>query len=238
MHFRAPLALLLGFGLALGPARAQAPASSPAPAPAPAEAPKAALPRLAILDFKASGECWKGWRDGGWGPQMGTMSGQLRDLLTTELMAQGAGKLRMVERAQLEELQKELALQQSGEVDVRTVRRLGKLLGVSHVLVGKVTRFAYQATRAHSDLTGAGVKEVSFTGRLDLRLLDVETGEVLEVFREEGTLASTQVTFLGAGLEFAYDGELVGRVFEPITARLAPKIVAATVAAKEEGAGA
>jgi len=234
MRFRAFRSVLLGLGLALGPVRAQA----QAPLPAPVEAPKAALPRLAILDFTATGECWKGWRDGGWGSQMGTMSGQLRDLLTTELVAHGAGKLRMVERERLEDLRKELAFQQSGEVEVATVRRLGKLLGVSHVLAGKVTRFAYQAVRAGSDLTGAGVKEVSFTGRLDLRLLDVETGEVLEVFREEGTLASTQVTFLGAGVAFAYDGELVGRVFEPIVARLDPKIVAATVAAKEEGPGA
>lgn len=220
--------LLVSFCLLLAalPGRAQEAAAG-----APAEVTR--LPRLAILAFKAAPGCWEGWRAGGWGTSLETLSDQLRDLLSTELMAQAPGRIRLVERERLADLRKELDLQQSGEVDVRTVRKMGKLLGASHVLVGKVTRFAYTAARAGVDLTGTGVRELSFTGRLDLRLLEVETGEVLETFREEGRVASTQVRFLGAGEDFAYDGELVSRVFEPVAARLAPKIVAATAEARD-----
>lgn len=188
---------------------------------------KAKLPRLAILEFKSAPDSWSGWRAGGWGPQMGTISNQLRDLFTTELMEQGAGKLRLIDRERLEDLRKELELQQSGEVDVGTVQKLGKLLGVSYVMTGKVTRFAYRSAVAGVELVGTGVKKVSFTGRLDLRLVEVETGEILEAFREEGAVENTSVKFLGAGVDIAYDGELVNKVFEPVVQRLTPRLIAA-----------
>lgn len=117
---------------------------------------------------------------------MGTLSGQLRDLFTTELLAHGAGKLRLIDRERLEDIRKELELQQSGEVDVATVQKLGKLLGVSYVMTGKVTRFAYRSSVAGVELVGAGV-------------------------------------------EIAYDGELVNKVFEPVVQRLAPRLLAAIV---------
>ncbi|MDP2876343.1 MAG: hypothetical protein Q8O00_09170, partial [Holophaga sp.] len=44
---------------------------------------KAKLPRVAIIEFKAAPDAWHGWRHGGWGNSMGTISNQLRDLLVT-----------------------------------------------------------------------------------------------------------------------------------------------------------
>ena len=208
------------------------------------KADKAKLPRVAIIEFKAAPDCWHGWHHGGWGANMSTISNQLRDLLVTELTQKGRGKFRMVERERLEDIRGELAFQQSGEVDTSTVQKVGKLLGVKYMITGKVTRFAYQeggfktgwGVGALVDkVTGSGlagavagsvnVKKASFTGRLDLRMIEVETGEILGTWKDEDKVADMSVKVAGTGAEVEYDEELVNKVFEPIIQRLAPKMV-------------
>lgn len=205
---------------------------------------KAKLPRVAIIEFKAAPDCWHGWRHGGWGNSMGTISNQLRDMLVTELTQKGRGKFRMVERERLEDIRGELAFQQSGEVDTNTVQKVGKLLGVKYMVTGKVTRFAYKEAGFKTGwgvgalvgkLTGDGmagavagsvnVKKASFTGRLDLRLIEVETGEILGTWKDEDKVNDTSVKVAGTGAEVEYDEELVNKVFEPIIQRVAPKMV-------------
>jgi len=214
---------------------------------------KAKLPRIAILDFKAAPDAWHGWRFGGWGNQMGTISNQLRDLFTTEIVEKGKNKIRVVERERLADIRGELNFQQSGEVDVATVQKIGKLLGVKYVMTGKVTRFAYKEGGFSSGwgvgalvgkVTGSGmagavagsvnVKKASFSGRLDIRLIEVETGEVLGAWKDEDKLDDTSVKVAGGGTEVQYDEELVNKVFEPIVARITPKLLRATVAANED----
>jgi hypothetical protein len=94
----------------------------------------AKLPRLAILEFKSAPESWSGWRAGGWGPQMGTISNQLRDLFTTELVEQGAGKVRLMDRERLE------ALRDEGAVENASVKFLGAGVDIPYdgELVNKV----------------------------------------------------------------------------------------------------
>ncbi len=214
---------------------------------------KSKLPRIAILEFKSAPDAWHGWRHGGWGNQMGTISNQLRDLFTTEILEKGHNKIRVVERERLDEIRGELNFQQSGEVDTATVQRLGKLLGVKYVMTGKVTRFAYKEGGFSSGwgvgalvgkLTGDGtagavagsvnIKKASFTGRLDIRLIEVETGEILFAKSDEGKVDDTSVKVAGTGGEVSYDEELVNKVFEPIVQRITPKLLRATVAANED----
>ena len=214
---------------------------------------KAKLPRIAILDFKAAPDAWHGWHHGGWGSQMGTISNQLRDLFTTEIVEKGKNKIRVIERERLADIRGELNFQQSGEVDVATVQKIGKLLGVKYVMTGKVTRFAYKEGGFSSGwgvgalvgkVTGNGmagavagsvnVKKASFTGRLDIRLIEVQTGEILGAWKDEDKVDDTSVKVAGGGADVQYDEELVNKVFEPIVARIAPKLLRATVAAHEE----
>ena len=214
---------------------------------------KAKLPRIAILEFKAAPDAWHGWRFGGWGNQMSTISNQLRDLFTTEIMEKGHGKIRVVERERLQEIRDELNFQQSGEVDVSTVQKVGKLLGVKYVMTGKVTRFAYKeggfgtgwgvgalVSKVTGDsMAGAvagsvNVKKASFTGRLDIRLIEVETGEILGAWKDEDKISDTSVKVAGTGAEVQYDEELVNKVFEPIVQRITPKLIRATGIANSE----
>lgn len=207
---------------------------------------RAKLPRVAILEFKAAPDTWHGWgRYGGWGNHMSTISNQLRDLFVTELSEQGRGKLRMIERERLEEVRGELAFQQSGEVDTATVQRVGKLLGVQYMITGKVTRFAFKESKVGTGwavgalvgrLTGSGIagdiagnvklQKASFSGRLDVRLIEVETGEILGAWKDEGQVGDMGLKVAGTGNELEYNEELVNKVFEPVVARIAPKIVA------------
>ncbi|HJU84209.1 MAG TPA: CsgG/HfaB family protein, partial [Holophagaceae bacterium] len=214
---------------------------------------KAKLPRIAILEFKAAPDAWHGWRFGGWGNQMGTISNQLRDLFTTEIMEKGRGKIRVIERERLSEIREELNFQQSGEVDTSTVQKIGKLLGVKYVMTGKVTRFAYKESGISSGwgvgalvgrVTGnstvgavagdVNIKKATFTGRLDCRLIEVETGEILWSGKDEAKTGDTSVKVAGTGSEVQYDEELVNKVFEPIVDRMAPKIVAGITKANAE----
>lgn len=214
---------------------------------------KAKLPRIAIIEFKAAPDAWQGWRHGGWGNQMSTISNQLRDLFTTEIVEKGKNKLRVIERERLSEIREELNFQQSGEVDTATVQKIGKLLGVKYVMTGKVTRFAYKEGGFKTGwgvgalvgrVTGDGmagavagsinVKKASFTGRLDIRLIEVETGEILGAWKDEDKVSDTSVKVAGTGAEVSYDEELVNKVFEPIVQRITPKLLRATVAAGED----
>jgi curli biogenesis system outer membrane secretion channel CsgG len=223
---------------------------------APKAAPNANAPRLAILDFKAAPGCWVGWRFGGWGDNMSTISDQLRDLFTTEISNVSHRRLRLVERERLQDIRNELQFQQSGEVDTSTVLKVGKLLGVQFVMTGKVTRFAYKESGVKTgwgvgalvgkitgdslagDVAGSvNVHKASFTGRLDIRLIDIQTGEILGAWSDDGKVADHAVQIAGTGTEMSYDEELVNKVFEPVVQRLAPKIVNAALQAYGEGAG-
>ena len=205
---------------------------------------KAGLPRVAVLKFPTAPGAWSGWRHGGWGNQEARIADVLQDLFVTELVSQGKGKLRMVERERLNEIRNELNFQQSGEVDTATVQKVGKLLGVKYMVTGKVTRFAYKdssikggwlAGALVGKLTGNSIAsgaagdtqigKASFNGRLDVRLIEVETGEILDTLKDESKVSDLSVMVGGTGREVEYDDELVNKVFEPIVESMAPKLV-------------
>ena len=244
MHFRNVLLYLLALVALSTPGFAQKRLS---------KEDKAKLPRVAILEFKAAPDAWHGWHHGGWGNNMSAISNQLRDMFTTEIMEKGKNKIRVIERERLAEIRGELNFQQSGEVDTATVQKIGKLLGVKYVMTGKITRFAYKEGGFNTGwgvgalvgkVTGSGmagavagsvnVKKASFTGRLDIRLIEVETGEILGAWKDEDKVDDTSVKVAGTGAEVSYDEELVNKVFEPVVQRITPKLLRATVAANED----
>ena len=85
----------------------------------------------------------------------------LTDMLITELSK--IGGLKVVERAQLQELMKEMGLGASGAIDAETAQSMGKLLGAELLLLGS---FA-------TDMSGKKM-------RVDARIVEVETGVTLK----------------------------------------------------------
>jgi curli biogenesis system outer membrane secretion channel CsgG len=176
------------------------------------------------------------------------MSGVLRDLFTTEISEAADGSLRLVERERINEVRGELKFQQGAEVDPASAQKAGKLLGARYVLTGKITRLACKVQSAKtgwgvgelvsrttgSSLAGkvagsASVRNVNFSGRLDARLIEVETGEVLATFKDEDETSDTSAKVAGTGKEVVYDDELAGKVFEPMVQRMAGKVVKKTI---------
>lgn len=211
---------------------------------------KAKKPRLAILDFPGTHNAWS---CSGWGNNSARMSDVIRDLFTTGIMEKAHGKLRLVERERLRELREELKFQQSDEVDPASAQKAGKLLGAKYVLTGKITRFACKVSDTStgwgvgalvgkvtgSGLTGAvagsvDIKRVNFSGRLDARLIEVETGEILVTFKDENETGDTSAKVAGGGTSVQYDDELANKVFEPLVEKMAARVVKKTVQVSEE----
>lgn len=86
-------------------------------------------------------------------------------MLITELT--GRDGMRVIERAQLQDLLMEQRLSLSGRVDESTALEVGKLVGAQYVISGQVTSIANML-------------------RMDMRAVDVETSEVLEVQKLSG----------------------------------------------------
>ena len=209
-----------------------------------AQTEKSKRPRVAVLEFKAPKSAWSGW---GWYWNLDSqerMSSVLLDLFVTELSEVGAGKIRLIERERLNEIRQEQAFGQSGEVDTTTAVKLGKLLGVRYMITGKITRFAYQKSgfstgwgagnligRLTKDSTAGAIagsvdiKKAAFDGRLDARVIDVETGEIVGAVSAEHKESNVGVKVAGTGNEFQYDQTLVNKVFEPCVKEMSPKLV-------------
>jgi curli biogenesis system outer membrane secretion channel CsgG len=78
------------------------------------------------------------------------------------------------------------------------------------------------------------VRKVSFSGRLDARLIEVETGEILAAFKDDNSTGDLSAKVAGTGKEVEYDEELANKVFEPIVQSMSKKIVKQTVKVDQE----
>ena len=202
-------------------------------------------PRLVVLEFPVANGAYEGWHGWGYGGGETHISSALQELMTTSLLTKGEGKIRLMERKQLEQVLGEQKLGASGLVDEATAVKMGKLIGCRYMVTGKVTRFAYKksgfssgwgvtallnkvnpnAGTANAIAGSANIQKASFSGRLDVRLIDVQTGEILVVAKEDGSIQDTSVKVAGTGSDVQYDQELVNKIFEPITDKISETLI-------------
>lgn len=157
---------LLGLPLALV---AQAPPS------------KAQAPRIAVLPF-----------DGGKGAEQEEVGTALQAMVITDLAS--VPGLRLLERARIKDLLAEQELGLSGALDPATAAQTCKLLGASHLLVGRCT------------VVGAKM-------RLDARLLRAQAGDVVVAAAIEGDKEAF----------FELEKDLVNRLITAMGVKLLPK---------------
>jgi curli biogenesis system outer membrane secretion channel CsgG len=100
--------------------------------------------------------------------EMEPLRGGIADILTSELSANPA--IRVIERDQLDKLTSEQNLSANGAVDRATAVRVGKLLGVHHMIFGSY------------------VSDRKDRVRFDARAVNVETGEIEHVETVSGKL--------------------------------------------------
>jgi TolB-like protein len=99
------------------------------------------------------------------------MGRMIAEFLTTA--AVDSGRFSIVERSLLEKVLKELELGQSGIIEEGKAREIGRMVGAAAILTGSVSRLGN-------------------TMRIDVRLIDVETGKILAAANEitDGDLQS------------------------------------------------
>ena len=114
--------------------------------------------------------------------ELDPLRGGIADILTSELSANAA--IRVIERDQLDKLVAEQNLGATGSVDRSTAVRVGKLLGVHHMIFGSYV----------TDRKGRM--------RLDARAVDVETGQIehVETVQAKTDDFSDMITSLAAKL--------------------------------------
>ena len=118
------------------------------------------------------------------------------------------------------------------------------MLGVSYIVTGKITRFAQKNGSFKTGwgvgtlvrrATGSGtagaiagsarVGNASLDGRLDMRIIDVETGEIIAAVAEEGSTSNVAVNVAGTGNDIQYDDGMVNEVFEPIVRKITSGLI-------------
>ena len=139
----------------------------------------AAEPVVAVIDF--TNDTSAGW----WGSGVGR---DLADMLTNELDATGA--FRIVEREKLDDVLREQDLASSGRLNPSTGAQIGRLTGAQYLVTGKVSSWE-ENTRGSGG--GVSFRGISVGGNrneaymaIDIRVIDVETGEVVQSRTIEG----------------------------------------------------
>jgi len=124
------------------------------------------------------------------------------DMLITALVK--TKKYKVYERDRLNSIMKEQNLQMSGAVDMSTAVQIGKLVGAKYILTGAVTEFGVAKSGAH----GGGWFDVGkkhYRSTVDVRAVNVQTGEIVFADSGSGALKSSAVSVLGFGGGESYD---------------------------------
>lgn len=133
-----------------------------------------------------------------------TIGTGLSDLFTTELMK--TNKYRIVEREALGDLVGEVDLGKSGYGDKATAVPKGSFKGLEYLFVCKVTNFGEKERKVGAGgiggrvFGGAGVRKSEAYVRLDFRIVDATTREVIYAGSGEGTDSTTGLSLDGGRL--------------------------------------
>ncbi len=129
--------------------------------------------RIAVFDFedKTDGS-YRWWHGKGVGVGMA-------DMLVTSLVK--SGKFTVFERQKIDQIMREQAFGLSGAITPQTAAKIGKVLGVQYAVFGSVTEFGYHKGGVGGRFKGIGlgVKKYEAVVAVDVRVVDVNTGEIL-----------------------------------------------------------
>lgn len=140
--------------------------------------------------------------------------------------------LMLVERERIDDIASELKLGMSGLVDDKTAAQIGKLAGCEYMLMGSITNLAHGASGGFVPgigvpfLGGVGVSTQKVKADLDVRIVKVETGEI--VFADsasgEASKSDTGISVYGVSVSNSEFGGLEGTAILRAVAKLSPAI--------------
>ncbi len=130
-----------------------------------------------------------------------TIGNGLTDLFTTELAK--TGKYKIIERAQADTLTDEVDFGKSGYVEQKTAVRKGHIKGVEYYFMAKVTNFGAKQQNVGGGGYGGGIfgglgykKDEAYV-RIDYRIVDATSAEVIYADYGEGTYSKKGISMSG-----------------------------------------
>lgn len=144
--------------------------------------------RVAILPFD-DGSIQDRWWGNSWDVGKG-----VADELLTELFK--TNRFRLIEREQIEKILQEQDFGLQGRVDPRTAAKIGKILGVHYLIMGKVTEFSTDSKGgavALKDGFGLSVKSNVARVAIDARMVDATTAEIKSAVTGRGEKKQTSL---------------------------------------------
>ncbi len=142
------------------------------------------------------------------------------DILITELVK--TGKFIVVERDKINKLLEEQKLGLSGAVDPGTAAKMGQILGLNAILTGAISNFGVRTTGSDYLVTQSKRQEASCT--VDVRVVDVETGEILLADSGKGVSKVASGSFLGMGTKGGYAETIEGDALRAAVAQMTKNI--------------
>ena len=144
-------------------------------------------PRIGVLRF--TNHTSAGW----WGGSVGT---DLQDMLIAELAS--TNSFRVLERKELDAVLDEQDLGDSGRVNPRTRSRLGNITGAKYLVAATVSAFEQNASGGGGGLSFGGIslggsQEKTYMA-VDLKVIEVETGEIYDARTVEATSKSSGIS--------------------------------------------
>lgn len=158
--------------------------------------------RIAVLPFD-DGSIKDRWWGGNWDVGAG-----VSDELVTALLK--TGNFRLVEREQIQKILQEQDFGAAGRVDSASAAKIGKILGVHYLVMGRVTEFAFKSGGVsgisfHGAPIGASVKQYTAKVAIDARLVDATTAEITTAVTGRGEKKDAKV-----GLTFNWNAISIG----------------------------
>lgn len=135
-----------------------------------------------------------------------TLSDAAAEILTSELLR--SGNFIVVERQRLDEILKEMEIQVSDMADNDTAARVGKILNCTYLLTGTISNFGVSTEGV--DMIVAKQKVQTVKTEVDIRMIKVETAQIVYSAYGQGITKKTITSGLGVGGSGGYDESLAG----------------------------
>lgn len=169
--------------------------------------------RVAVFDFQNNSQ-WH-W----WGDRLGQAAG---DEFVTHLV--NSGEFTVIEREKLQAILAEQGLGASGAVSASTAPKIGKLLGVQLIFTGSITAFSIK--NVGGSFMGVGANKAKAESKLDVRMIDTTTGEILLAASGAGNKNMGGFSFKGTSFEQNYDEGVASEALRPAVEQVTQKVLA------------
>lgn len=169
--------------------------------------------RVAVFDFENNSSWYY------WGDNLGKAAG---DEFVTQLV--NSGEFTVIERSKIAAVLAEQGLGASGAMQASQAPKIGKLLGAQLLFTGSITAFSIKKTGG--TIAGFGASFGKAESKLDVRMIDTTTGEILLAATGAGNKKMGGAAFKGVSFEQEYDYGVASEALRPAVEEVTRKVLA------------